>query len=115
MINLWAVCPKSLLLAQVEPATIGTGFAPHLRVKEMAVLMLILALFGFGISMGLLCLGIMGAILTLVLRILTAILWIAVRILEHRKAEPEILIIVEEERPIPMRDITPTVPKIRAP
>jgi hypothetical protein len=99
MINLWAVCPKSLLLAQVEPATIGTGVAPHLRVKEMAVLMLILALFGFGISMGLLCLGIIGAILTVVLRILAGVLWVIIKLIEHRKTEPEILIIIEEDEP----------------
>ena len=68
-------------------------------------MMLILALFGFSISMGLLCLGIMGALLTLVLRISTAILWVAVKILEHR--EPEILIVVGEERPTIMRDVTP--------
>ena len=52
-------------------------------------------------------LAIIGVILTLALRILTAILWVAVKILEHRSAEPEILIIIEEERPIPMRDATP--------
>ena len=73
-------------------------------------MMLILALFLFDISIGLLCLGIMGAILTLALRILTAILWIAIKIIEHRNTEPEILIRIEDERP--MRDITPTVPKI---
>jgi len=39
---------------------------------------------------------------------LTAILWVAVKILEHRSAEPEIsIIIIEEERPILMRDVTP--------
>jgi hypothetical protein len=40
-----------------------------------------------------------------------------VKILEHRearKAEPEILIIIEEEHPM-MRDVTPTLPKIGAP
>ena len=38
---------------------------------------------------------------------MTAILWVAVKILEHRSAEPEISIIIEEERPILMRDVTP--------
>jgi hypothetical protein len=47
---------------------------------------LILALFGFGIGALLLFLGIMCAILTLALRILTAILWIIVKIVEHRSA-----------------------------
>jgi hypothetical protein len=73
----------------------------------MAVLMLILAVFGFGISLGslgLFFLAIMGAVLTLALRILTAILWVAIKIIEHRSAEPEILIVIsEEERP--MRDV----------
>jgi hypothetical protein len=68
--------------------------------------MLILALFLFGISLAIFFLAIMGAILTLVLRILTAILWVAIKIMEHRKAEPEILIIIEEEDR-PMRDVTP--------
>lgn len=66
-------------------------------------MMLLLALVGFGITLGLLCLGIIGAILTIALRILTAILWVAIKILEHRKSEPEIFIIVE----CPMRDVTP--------
>ena len=70
--------------------------------------MLLLALFGFAIALGLFGLAIMGAILTVALGILTAILWIAIKIIEHRNAEPEILIVIER----PMRAITPTVPKI---
>jgi hypothetical protein len=71
-------------------------------------MVLIIALFGFAIAIGLLCLAITGAILTVALGILTAILWVAVKILEHRKAAaPEILIIVEAEHSMMMRDVTP--------
>jgi hypothetical protein len=77
-------------------------------------MMLILALFLFGISIGLLCLGIMGAILMLVLHVLTAILWIVVRLLEHRTAASSVIEISIEDDEYPvMRDVTPTVPKIR--
>jgi hypothetical protein len=85
--------------------------------------MLILALFLFGTAIALFGLAVIGTVLMVVLRFLTAFLWVAVKIVEHRQsqvlqnatpAEPEILIVVEEaERP--MRDITPTVSKIRAP
>jgi hypothetical protein len=80
-------------------------------------MVLIIALFGFVIGIGLLFLAMLGAILTVALRILTAILWVAVKVLERRearKAEPEILIVLEDE-PRPMRDVTPTVRRLRAP
>ena len=64
--------------------------------------LLIPAVILFGVTITLLCLAIAGAALTLALRILTAILWVAIKILEHRKSEPEIIIV---ERP--MRDVTP--------
>ena len=75
------------------------------------VMLLIPAVFLFGIAIGLFFLAIIGVVLMLVLRILMGILWIAIKILEHRerrKAEPEILTIIEEEeRPTPMKDVTP--------
>ena len=61
------------LQSQVGPAALAMA-----RVIEMA---LILALFLFGISIGLFFLAVIGVILTLALRILTAILWVAVKIL----------------------------------
>jgi hypothetical protein len=77
-------------------------------------LLLIPAVFLFGVSLALMGLGIMGAILTVVLRIIAGVLWVAIKIVEHRKAEPEILIIIEDDEP-PMRDITPRPKAINAP
>ena len=80
-------------------------------------MILILALFGFGISLGLFFLAIIGAVLTLALRTLTGILWIAVKLLEYRKAEPEITILIEDDECLVMRDVTPrkATPRINAP
>jgi len=63
-----------------------------------------------GISMGVLCLGHYRArSLTVVLRVMAAMLWVAIKILEHRSAsadrEPRLIIEIEDDRP--MRDITP--------
>lgn len=80
----------------------------------MAVLLIPAAFLGI-IAIALLCLAIAGAILTVVLRVLTGILWVTVKILEHRSAagalnaaprEPEILIIIEDGGRL-MRDVTP--------
>jgi hypothetical protein len=45
------------------------------------------------------------------LRILAGVLWIAIKIVEHREAEPEIIIVIGEAE-LPMRDVTPR--KLRA-
>jgi hypothetical protein len=80
----------------------------------MAVL-LIPAVILFGISMVLLCLGIMGAILTVALQVFAGVLWVAIKIMERRSAsggpfgppsEPEILIVIEDDER-PMRDVAP--------
>jgi hypothetical protein len=77
--------------------------------------MLMLALFLFVVALALLCVAIAGAVLSVVLRVLTAILWVIVKILE-RRSEPDILIVVEQEEcPRPMRDITPRRKAINAP
>jgi hypothetical protein len=77
-------------------------------------MLLIPAIFLFAISMALLCLGIMGVVLMIVLRILTGILWVAVKILEHRNVESEILSTVEDDE-LPMRDVTPRLKAINGP
>ena len=90
----------------VAPATLAT----------MAML-LIPAVFLFGVSMVLLCLAIAGMVLTLAFRVIAGVLWVAIKITEHRSAaEPEILIIIEDdERPIPMKDVTPRLKALNAP
>ena len=69
----------------------------------MPVFILILALCGFAIAVGLFALGIIGAILTIVLRCLAGVLWVAVKILEHRAASAdgalEIEILIEDDEP----------------
>jgi hypothetical protein len=78
-------------------------------------MVLIIALFGFVIAIALFCLAMIGVVLMVVLRILMAFLWIIIKVLEHREArkvEPEILVVLEDR---PMRDVTPTVRKLRAP
>jgi hypothetical protein len=56
-------------------------------------------------------LAIIGAVLMIALRILAGVLWIAIKIVEHREAEPEIIIVIGEAE-LPMRDVTPR--KLRA-
>jgi hypothetical protein len=80
-------------------------------------LLLIPAMFLF-VALALLCLAtlaVAGAVLSVVLRILTAVLWIIVEVLEHRSAVSPAIEIITEDQDRPMRDITPTVSKIRAP
>ena len=70
-------------------------------------MMLILALVGFAIALGLFGMAMIGMALMVALRVVTAILWVAIKITERRTSEPEILIRIEDdERPV-MRDVTP--------
>jgi uncharacterized membrane protein len=69
----------------------------------MPVLMLILALFGFVIAIALLCLAIAGAVLTVALQVIAGVLWVAIKIVEHRSAAAPTMVI-EDERT--MRDVT---------
>jgi hypothetical protein len=74
------------------------------------MMMLIQALFGFGFAIALLCLAIAGAVLTVVLQVIAGVLWVAIKICN---AEPEILIIIEDDER-PMRDVTPRLKALNA-
>ena len=65
------------------------------------------ALFFGAIAIALLGLAIICVALMIVLKVLSAILWVAIKITEHWSAiEPEIIIVIEDD-PCPMRDVTP--------
>jgi hypothetical protein len=68
-------------------------------------MMLMLALFLFAIALGLFVLAIIGAVLTVALKVIAGVLWVAIKIVEHHTAEPELIIVIEE--PAVMRDVTP--------
>lgn len=53
-------------------------------------MLLIPAIFLFGISLALFCLVIIGVVLMVVLRILAGVLWVVIKLIERRKTEPEI-------------------------
>jgi hypothetical protein len=75
-------------------------------------LLFIPALFFGVIAAGLFVLAIIGVVLMIALKVLSAILWVAIKIVERRSAEPdnadefEITITIEADEPS-MRDITP--------
>ena len=78
------------------------------HIDQMLVnkMVFMLALFGFAIALGLFCLAMIGAVLTLALRVLGAVLWIIVKVVEHRSATSPVIEIIIEDQDRPMRDVT---------
>ena len=69
-------------------------------------MIVILGLFLFAVALGLFGLAIIGAILILVLRIFAAVLRLIIKLTERRIEEPEIIIVIEQDEPPVMRDVT---------
>jgi hypothetical protein len=74
--------------------------------------MLILGLFLFAIALGLFVLALVGMALMIVLKVFAAILWLAIKLTERWSVEPLITIVIDDEHPTVMKDVTPTVPKL---
>jgi hypothetical protein len=70
-------------------------------------MLLIPVMFLFVVALALLCLAIAGVVLSVVLRVLTAVLWIIIKVLEHRSATPPVIEIIIGDQDRPMRDVTP--------
>jgi hypothetical protein len=74
---------------------------------------LVLALFSLGLllSLGLLCLGMAGLALTILLRIISGVLWLALKLIEaiQKPKDADIVVrinIIDDEAS--MKDVTPT-------